>query len=153
MLAFISLPICAYDSHLTRAICLDLIWGNHLPEGEGTVAQGRHMRDQAIIILLFYVHSGSSYCIQFSNALVLRYTYRRMRMRKCGVTMWCVVNRITGPRAAVHAHTPKSCTYNRATRRVRGTVHWKTLSLASSSTQSLLMHGPSYPPRGPVVGA
>ncbi len=77
---------------------------------------------------------AQSYCIQFSNALVLRYTYRRMRMRKCGVTMWCVVNRITGPRAAVHAHTPKSCTYNRATRRVRGTVHWKTLSLASTSS-------------------
>src|SRR5216683_687481 len=55
---------------------------------------------------------AQSYCIQFSNALVLQYTYRCMHIRKCGVTTRHVVNWISGPRAAMRAHTPKSCTYN-----------------------------------------
>ncbi len=35
-----------------------------------------------------------------------------MHIRKCGVTTRRVVNWISGPRAAMRAHTPKSCTYN-----------------------------------------
>ncbi len=54
-----------------------------MPAGEGVVARGRHKRDQAIIILLFYVHSGSKllYPIlkRFSSAVYVQvYAYTQM---------------------------------------------------------------------------
>jgi len=112
MLASISLPVCTYDSHLTCTICLILIWRNHLPEEEGAWAEGGHKCDQAIIILLFYVHSGSKLSYLILKALVLHYKHGCMHMCKCRVTTQHVDNQISGPRVATHVHTHKSCTYN-----------------------------------------